>query len=639
MADVHVDDISIGDLLQRLGTGEWQVPVFQRDFVWSTADVESLLGSIFQARPIGMVTLWEQADNSGLQLDNISLPDSTPSGVVKFERDGSTPVVRNAILDGRQRCTAIAMAFGGLRPANTQRRHAGRFFLSLLDEDLITRVKFKKPAEIVRENLESLTGALAQGFVPLELTDGDLMGQWLGYVEKLREPEIYPDGILPDDSTLERRREVLWNSFKGINGTKLAVYTVPAAYDLGDICEIFETLNTKGTRVSVVDLVHSWLYAASTGDDGALLLRDWINDLGGTDGAVGWATKDSRPELTLQFVTACHVASSDPPDPRPIGGKTKTITSVKSDDLLGTPTEWWRLLMDEGNTQLLGQFCGDMQLAVAGGRFPASYAPYPASFAIYVALRWFHHHENPTWTVGQLDSAFRAFYWQNALTTRYDQGFLTQIGADIKSFKATLNDAAELGDQNEWMELVSEKIKGIINRPLPDRKYLLAQLTDGSVKGAIRNALRLRMRAQARQDLLDPQVDISFPSGTEPELHHVFPKAWCNNNKVGDLKKRLDELKDSGRDWLGSAVNLIPLSKDSNLDWRAKRPEQILKSKSISYSNRSVACSAIFIDEPTFDTLLEADANTAGTFWDLRADLMADDFMYLMTVQAPGQDS
>lgn len=60
MSSLYVTDITVPTLLERLKKGEWQVPEFQRDFVWSVADVIKLITSIIESRPIGMATLWEQ---------------------------------------------------------------------------------------------------------------------------------------------------------------------------------------------------------------------------------------------------------------------------------------------------------------------------------------------------------------------------------------------------------------------------------------------------------------------------------------------------------------------------------------------------------------------------------------------------
>jgi hypothetical protein len=234
-----------------------------------------------------------------------------------------------------------------------------------------------------------------------------------------------------------------------------------------------------------------------------------------------------------------------------------------------------------------------------------------------------------------LNSAYLAFYWQNALGTRYDQGFLTQVGADIAELKAALIDGVNL-DPAAWRNAMQKRINGLINKQLPDEDYLISQLTDGTVKGAMRDALRLRMLVGCRSDLLKPDRSISFPDAADVDMHHVFPKDWCRNNRVGDLKQRLDEKEESGRDWLNSPANLMPLSKKSNLDWKAKSPGQaLLESEITKFADRETVFRSVFIDADAFKVLTESKPETVGKLWDRRAKKMAEDLLPLMTVGEP----
>ena len=67
MSELKVSDTAVPSILEMLKRGEWLVPEFQRDFVWSTEQVSALVQSILEARPIGMVTLWEQSEDGQLQ--------------------------------------------------------------------------------------------------------------------------------------------------------------------------------------------------------------------------------------------------------------------------------------------------------------------------------------------------------------------------------------------------------------------------------------------------------------------------------------------------------------------------------------------------------------------------------------------
>ncbi len=73
MANLQVSEINVPSVIRKLKTSEWLAPLFQRDFVWSNASVVSLVNSIIDARPIGMVTLWEQEGGSSLPLEPLNL--------------------------------------------------------------------------------------------------------------------------------------------------------------------------------------------------------------------------------------------------------------------------------------------------------------------------------------------------------------------------------------------------------------------------------------------------------------------------------------------------------------------------------------------------------------------------------------
>ncbi len=458
-----------------------------------------------------------------------------------------------------------------------------------------------------------------------------MLAQWMRYLQALKHPDNYPNGQLPAKAELDRRDAVLKSAFEGIVGTKLAVYVVPENYRLAEICEIFETLNTTGTKVSTVDLIHSWLYSETRQDpDGSILLRDWIKDFGQKDGAVGGPLTEDRPELIAQFVTACYVALDSKPSPRRIGGAADlTISSVKSADLLATPKLHWRSIIQ--NDDLLARFLGDFQKLVAGGLFPYIYSPYPISGAAYVALRWHLHFDQPTgWGREELDAIFRAFFWRNALSTRYDQGFLSALGTDIKALKEILGKRVDFERSTEWASFAQRALTDHMAKLLPGREMLVELLTDGRQTGALQKALTLPMLAGIKQDLLEPQLRIGFPGGEPAELHHIFPKAWCASSCVGELANLLDKNK-ADRDWVDSTANLMPLSRRSNNLWKSKLPGQAFSEQGAQFDAVRNAAKQAFIDEQAFRYLLEGSA-CIEQFWRYRAELLSSDLLDRMTV-------
>lgn len=635
MSSLEVNDTTVAGVLDKLRKGEWLIPQFQRDFVWSTDQVASLVQSIVEARPIGMVTLWEQADTTTLALELVSIPDHDLSNGRTFMRPFCTPETlpkrKYAVLDGRQRCTAIAMAFGGFRAIHGAYKYSGRYYLDVKEEEPKNRIRYFRESDVKARNLHIDSSCVTQGLFALSSNKDEgeeVFPQWARYLQALHDPSNYPEGKLPDSAELAKRNKILQDAFRGISETRLAVYTVSERYSLSDICDIFETLNTTGTKVSTVDLIHSWLYSDTINDAiGPFLLRDWINDLGQKDGAIGWSSSKERPELIAQIVTACYATLENKPPPRSVGGnKPQPITSIKSGDLLATPVDHWKAI--RSSDDLFANYLGDAQKAVAGGAFPWRACPYPALIAIYVALRWhlkFDTYSQPSWSRDELDAIYKAFFWRTAICRRYDQGFLTKVGVDITKIKGWLKRRSDYASSSQWASAVELELDSYIGLPVPSVTDLSNLLTDGDPGGALGKALSLPMLAGVRKDLVNSGLSLEYPTTESVELHHIYPKEWCRNNKSGNLAAVLDpEL--AGRDYVNSIANLMPLSRVSNNSWRQKIPGQFISEMALSYSNVKDVLRPVFIDEVCFGNLESADKQIES-FWKHRAELIATDIV------------
>ncbi|MGB5926114.1 MAG: DUF262 domain-containing protein [Dehalococcoidia bacterium] len=639
MSDLLVTSISMEELLDKLRSREWLIPQFQREFIWSIANVIDFAHSVLFARPIGMATLWEQEEDSQLPLAPISLPGiDSDDGVTKDKTFCDTekdPTKKFAVLDGRQRCTAVAMLFGRFHSDDPKNKLSGRYFLDVSQKEPSKQIIYFKEKEITQKGYDTDAACTSDGLFPLSSNTAKekMLPQWMRYVQTIRNRDFYPDGKLPAKDELDRRERILKQAFEGIIRTRLAVYIVPSAYSLAEVCEIFETLNVTGTKVSTVDLVHSWLYADTAKEARQILLRDWIDEFGQSDGAIGWADSDDRPELVLQMVTASHIALESKPKPRATRGKkdSEMISSVKAEDLLRTPTQHWKNMI--ANETVIAEALGDFQKVVADGYFAWTDCPYPVSASIYVALRlhsYFDPPETHRWGREDLNAIFRAFFWRNALTNRYDQGFLTQLGEDIKTVKAWLRMRADYQSSSQWATEVTKLLDSYMKKTLPTKDDLMAAVTDTVPIGALGKALMLPMHGGARRDLVDGNRSLEYPTPKGVPIHHIYPKNWCQNNKMGRLAILLDKKK-AGKDWVNSAANLMPLSRESNNLWKAKPPGQVLAENGIVYEHVQDILRASFMDRQCFDYLLQGEKNIQE-FWERRATLIVEDLLRRMTV-------
>lgn len=639
MSSIEVKSISIPNLLNNLLSGEWLTPEFQRDFVWSSSQVVSLVNSILDAKPIGMATVWQQEEESELPLEHISINDydtkQSKSGPRFFGKNKVRPGRYFAILDGKQRSTAIAMVFGGLKAQSGAYKNSGAYFINADFDDLQDRVKYLTKKEIDDRSLSTTAAYVQQALFPLELPgDYEKVSQaFFKMISAIESADNYPNQALPDEGTIEKRQDALQNAHDGILQSRLAVYIVPKTETLGDICDIFEVLNTTGTKVTTVDLIHASIYAETSETKKPILLREEIDLLAELEGLQEWSTSSYRPELIAQNVAAIQIALDKKHSPRTVvGRKAVKISSIKSSDLLAIPSASWREFFD--NKDFVAQCFLDFQMAVAGGRFGIKQCPYPAAFNIYIALRWFLEFDasdEVRWTSDVLNRLVRAFFWRNTFSRRYDQGFLTRVSVDIIEFKDFLNSYDPGESEQLWARRASEFLHNLaqMNSFEVMREQVREAVTDGNVRGALRLGGLLLLHTRADRDLVDTTQDISHITAAH-DLHHILPKSWCKDNATEENAKYLLPGKDQ-RNWVDAPANLIPMASKSNKLWNTKSPKTAVQSLNLNSDDHIRVFSRYFVDERALE-LLSAGIDRAGEFLETRAKCIEDEIMRLMQV-------
>jgi hypothetical protein len=602
---LEVNRKSISDVLALLLKGELQVPKFQREFVWDQTQVFELLQSVFKSRPIGLVTLWQQPQGAP---HTESEPITLKTAIYRnFENN---PAVMKLILDGRQRLTALAMAFGGLKEDDARRTFSGQWYLDIeTDPNSEKLIVYKKPAQIEAEQLKSMANCLSKALIPLS----EHM-KFKDYSGKVHDVDIYPKDAIPDKETRERRRTRLADLHETFMKFQIPVAELPETVGLPEVCEIFDVLNTTGTKVSTFDLIHNLNYASTKG---VFNLRSVFQNCQEEFSFLGRLCDSSRPEFFCQVVTGCYVSEADPKSRK--GGE-ETIKSLKSGDLINTPTTFY-----ESITQSLGKldtYCAELFDAILGSKASLKEIPYPVSVILYISLRWAHERtvkESQKFTVTQLNQLFRASFWSNALSGRYDQGFLTLFSSDLKVLRELLEENSKITDEADWKQRVLEGLDKKIFTAQTKRRSLEeieAILRDGDVRGAVKQALTLVLYAKCKHDLVNGgELDrLSDDPLRKVQLHHLFPKNWCNDNKG------FHKLLDTKEPIADAFCNLLPLTAKSNNSWKTKSPSTAIQEFDLAFPTTADRWKQNFVDASIHKHLA---ADLPQKVWEERSKLIA----------------
>lgn len=617
---MKIKEPSLAELIAEVNAGKIMLPGFQREYVWDAGKISELLISLLKSRPIGMATSWLQPESRPhTEPLKFSLRDEQ---TLTFGEFSNPPAITSLVLDGRQRITTLLHVFTkGFYPKSAKYSHANRWFVTLdkeLGEDgSIKSVKINKLKE---QGLDSVSACLAQGWYPL-----DCWAEIVMNTHRLYDDSTYPQGKKPDEQTLLGRTKRLQSVSQTLMAFKFPIAEIGDHFGLSDVCEIFEILNTTGTKVSVFDLIHTFLF--QFGYD----LRETHGELKKAAPGI-YVFGEADPVYYSQLVTAAWIAQK--PNLKPLGRDGKVIEGIKAGSLLNTPKEAYTHFESALNNGELSAAL-DRLYSAFGGKFNLQAAAYPITFTLFFSVMLSAETEAHKRRLCQL---FRAFYYRNSLRKRYTEGYLTKYIADLEflhntirlsrdaNFEAWAAEAnAALDDHmrksGEAGEPTSMAIESI------SEQLLSSELTAGAQHQLYTTYLLCRHNL----DLLTGErldIEIKNPDDKSVEIHHVYPKQWLAKNKAG---------REEQASMVDCFANKVPLTRISNNFWKDKAPNTVLSEKNKTWSNSASQFQKCKIGTDGFKRM--ADQPTAENIthvWQTRARAMADEIFHAQQVDFNG---
>ncbi|THV41795.1 GmrSD restriction endonuclease domain-containing protein [Glycomyces buryatensis] len=495
------DKESLKGLLQEIEAGELQLPDFQRSWVWPVENITRLIASVSEGFPIGAIMTLVTGGA-------VTFAERPVEGV---EADVNA---QRLILDGQQRLTSLFQALRRDAPVITQdekkRRRSGWFYIDMRDalDDKGSRdsaIRFIAADRKVR----NFRGDVEQDLsTPEAEYDSLLFPLRLAFESDAWERSFYDH---TKGTGHQAERMDLWMDFRSQVLSAFREYQVPlielkANASREAVCQIFENVNTGAVPLNVFELLTA-IYAAASFD----LRSDWeAHQRSLRDPLVHRLLKEVSATDFLQAVTLVSTRANrldaiasgvDPANAPRVGCRRIDILDLTLEDYRRhAPTVVEGLLT-------AARFLYGQKL------FEARFLPYGSQIiplaAILAALG------DDTESAGAQTKISR-WFWCGVFGELYGGSTETRFAADLPEVVAWVRGSAEVPRTITEAQFAASRLSTLRTRNSAAYKGLYALL----------------LTAGARDWLTGKAVDVDTYFGESLDIHHIFPKRWCEEQGI-----------------------------------------------------------------------------------------------------------
>lgn len=488
----------LGDLMRKIKDGEIQLPDFQRDWIWSDEQIKSLLESVIRGFPINSILLL------ACDGDNLKFAYRPIEGV---EKPSSKP--QYLILDGQQRLTSLFGALFSDKPFKIGKGKKELFYYidmakaievinnSSDEDDIIISVPTGRKLKAKGKNLDlsSQDKEFAEGMFPLnKISDGTRLNWIVGYTTYYANDPAKQKFVMEFNN---RASEIMYYD--------MAIIELDKNTSLNAVCKIFENVNKGISKLDTFDLLTS-IFATKTDENGEpiKLRADWegvhkkFTEIG-LDILASVDCSDFVTALTL-FVSYKNRG-------------TKNSVSCKGEDILKLQYEdylHYKSNIIEGFIEA-GKFLED------DGITTTKYLPYKSQLIPMAAIFAEIKAEGKDTAASRIK--IRQWYWYCVFSESYKDGQGARYAKDIVQVMKWIN-------KREEPEIIRRTQIGAV------RLMNLRSTTSAAYKGMI----SIILKNGARDFLAGKNMGTSANYAESIDIHHIFPKKYCEVQKISKDK-------------------------------------------------------------------------------------------------------
>lgn len=502
---------SLKDVLTAIGKGEMQLPDFQRGWVWDDAHIRSLIASISLSYPIGAVMF--------LEAGGVPFKPRLFEGVTLQP----APTPEMLVLDGQQRLTSMYLSLSSGKPVKTKTEKGAEinrvYFLDMekcLDpegdrEDAVVSVPetLQITSDFGRKvDLDLSTPELQyeKKYLPVSsLFDANAYINWkIGY-------SAYYKNAADAAMFLMRFDNDIWLSFLN--------FKVPAIELTRDtpreaVCQVFEKVNTGGVTLTVFELM-----TATFAADNYNLRDDW-------DARIE-RMRDKHDVLSsvdgTAFLTAVTLLNS----------YQKSIASnssvtCKRADVLKLELADYKSLCDriEEGLKKTAELLAEEKI------FDSKSLPYATQL---IPLSTICAHLGSSVMKHGIKKKLLQWYWCGVFGELYG-------GANETRF------ALDLPDVVSWVNGGTTEPRTVRDASFAPTRLLSLQSRNAA---AYKGLAALLMQYGSKDFVSGTDININTYFNNAIDIHHIFPRAWCEKKKYPREK------------W-NSVVNKAPIASGTN---------------------------------------------------------------------------
>lgn len=501
--------------LEDLRRGRYQIPTFQRDVVWDRQRVKRLWDTIYKFYPLGSILVWQT---------DVKLHDHRKIGGIPL-RDDPRGHEHQYLLDGQQRTTALMTAIYGGDIKGQEDKNPELYLNLTTPEDLEPEDERWHERFLFRDEIDARTERKEYFTKGLIVKLRDIAHKYQDVEERLDDQGLrFSD---PERKHLRRFRNVLDN---------YQISTIELrGIEVAEVCQIFERVNQAGQPLNIFDIVVAKTFrpdpeVPSEDAKSGFYLRGLFDEF------IKTLQQEGSKYSTIDHLTLLQIVAVLVRECYPEAG----VHNITDRFLNALRTEHIEGVWNDAKQAIRRAFDFlDNHLALPG--------PYlvPYRYFYMTLSAYFFRNRQPDYEMMKQYFWFYSFHNENLLTGT------TQMLHHIDKLRL-----AKAGAQYEF------------ERFLVDRETL--RMATYSSRARLSRAMLALYRHERPVDWALPDrpvlVDVYYVNTDTPNLHHIFPRDFCEK-----------ELGEEGRRYADSLLNIAYLTQLTNLQISNQNPLTYLK--------------------------------------------------------------